>query len=450
MPFADTLAVLRARWKVVAALTCLTVALALTWGTRQPKSYRATATVVVDLSPIDPNTLATHPALLEPAGLLAYLATQSDLAASAMTAKRAAQRTGLLESADMRANWLANAADQGVPYDDWLAGLLRSGLEVSMARGSPVIEFTYFSADPRAAAELANIYALSYLDVLGQWQRSQTEGSASTYARHAEQARSQLAAAWKALTAFQSRHGLLTTDALANAEVLGAYRAARQTVAQQVEATLARQASRAIAKAGSSIPNAELMSAEVLQLSEDLATYQTLLQRQRAAHGPEHPTTRAAEQALAATRGRLERARAQLPVAVESSNRQTTEQTAMLERDAAEREGQARQQATLMNESLALQHKVARASLNYQQAYVAARMLATPDDAPTYGAALLSSALAPTRAYAPSLPGIGTLALVLGLMIGTATAFLLERRDRRVYTPAALVQRLRLPILGTV
>lgn len=450
MPLADSLAVLRARWTVIVGLTLFTVALAMFWGSRQVPTYRAAATVVLDLSPIDPTTQSVNPILLEPAGMLAYLATQVDLGGSAKTAKQAVQRLGLLESTEMRAMWLSQAADLGVPFEDWIAGLIRQGMEVRPLHGTPVLEFAYVSSDPRMASDMANAFAQAYIDVLGQLQRDRTSASAQAYARHAETARLRLSDAWGALLAFQREHGILTNDPAANAQMVAAYRAARVSVSQDINALAARQVADQARQSAQPLPDQEQLNPQAIDAAQDLATLEALMQRQRVRHGPNHPSTLASENAVAAVRSRLQEARAALSPALRREGDVSAEQARQVAEQAAQLRGGAQQQVELSERSLALQHKVARATLDYQQAYVASRLLAAPADAPAYGATWLSAAQAPAFPYTPTPWGIALLATLFGLMVGMATAAMLERRDRRVHTPLVLNQRLKLDLLGTV
>ncbi len=140
MTFSQFLNILRARKLIV--LLCLTTvvgvttALSLIW----PKSYSATASVLVDVKGADPLTGVYAPGAMLPG----YMATQVDVLTSKTVAAKVVDKLRLLESPGIKQQWQDDTQGKG-DIRFWLADLLLKKLDVKPSRESSVIEINFAS-----------------------------------------------------------------------------------------------------------------------------------------------------------------------------------------------------------------------------------------------------------------------------------------------------------------
>ena len=159
MNLAHFVAVLRARWLPAVIAFALVLGGAIAYVFFAPKTYTATATLLIEAKPDPVSSLlyggSTSPALIN---------TQLEIIRSDRVAQRVIQNLKLTEMADLRAQWERSSRSGGT-LQDWLTTLLESGLDAAVARpGSNVISIGFRATDPRFAATAANAYLQAYLE----------------------------------------------------------------------------------------------------------------------------------------------------------------------------------------------------------------------------------------------------------------------------------------------
>lgn len=159
---ARLLLVLRARWRrAVLVLGAMLAAVALlTWAL--PRSYTATAVVLIDLQPGEVSGGAAPSAS-------AYLAAQVDILQSERVARQVMAAEGLAQDPLLseRTTWQNDTGGQG-DYLAWRAARLGQQLDVRPGRESGVIAVSYTAPDRHSAARLANAFVQAYADVARQ------------------------------------------------------------------------------------------------------------------------------------------------------------------------------------------------------------------------------------------------------------------------------------------
>ncbi len=146
MTLAHLFAVLRARWLVTLGTLVLVVGGITTAILLWPKSYTATAAVVVDIKSPDPIAGMVLAGVTAPS----YLMTQTDILASNRVALKVVKALHLENSPEMRAKWKDQSDGVG-SFEAWMADLLSRYLDVRPSRGSNVITVAYTSQDPNFA-----------------------------------------------------------------------------------------------------------------------------------------------------------------------------------------------------------------------------------------------------------------------------------------------------------
>ena len=154
---------LRARFRVFALVLAATVAAAVAASLLLPKSYQATASLLVDAKDQQSLSNALRPLVL-PQERLSYLQTQMDIINSRKVGRKAVRDLGLARDASMQAAFAR--VDHGTSsIEDWLVDRLHRNLKVETSQ-SNVIQVGFSSADPRFAASVANAFAKAYADTM--------------------------------------------------------------------------------------------------------------------------------------------------------------------------------------------------------------------------------------------------------------------------------------------
>src|SRR5690349_4370748 len=119
MNFSQLLLILRARRWILIATLVLTVGATVVVSLLLPKTYKGTASVLLNYKGIDPVTGMAMPSQLLPG----YMATQIDILGSKNVAMRVVERLKLAENAAVVEQFNEATAGQG-NVRDWLADLL--------------------------------------------------------------------------------------------------------------------------------------------------------------------------------------------------------------------------------------------------------------------------------------------------------------------------------------
>src|SRR6476661_5891994 len=201
------LLILLARKKIILSTLLVTVALALGWSLIQSKTYKATASVLLNYKGVDPLTGLTMPGQLLPG----YMATQIDIISSKNVALRVVDALHLASSPAVIQQF--NEANEGRgTVRDWLADLLLKKLEIVPSRESSVVEISFKGADPAFAAAVANAFADEYEKVTVQLKTQPAKKASSYFNEQTRQLRDKLEAAQARLSRYQQDKGIVSVD----------------------------------------------------------------------------------------------------------------------------------------------------------------------------------------------------------------------------------------------
>ncbi len=132
------LSALRARFGVFALVLAATVLAATVVSLLLPKSYKATASVLVDATNRDEQSLSN--VFVPPRERIGYMQTQMDIITSARVARKVVQDLKLAESPASREAFEKEAGGTG-PIENWLAEnlLRRLKVETSPISGNTIV-----------------------------------------------------------------------------------------------------------------------------------------------------------------------------------------------------------------------------------------------------------------------------------------------------------------------
>jgi len=288
-------AIVRAhRWQTVmiaAAIVILTAGVAKI----MPKTYAATATLMVNYETTDP--LAARGIQTGP--VPAYISTEMELMQSSAVLLPVVDKLNLTADKDYAAGYRSGAGD----LRDWAKDALSKGLEVEQGRfGSQLIYVTASARDPVRAAAIANTVADTYLEQQHQRIHGPASERAKNYAEELAELKHKVSVAQDAVTSFRQRSRV--TDAAAQTtNVEGDLLTSLEQRYQ--EAQNQRRAAEVAADADRTSSRAVAASTLIQGLKTQLNDQKTKLAQLRATMGSAHPKVIELESQIAATRKAL-------------------------------------------------------------------------------------------------------------------------------------------------
>lgn len=399
MTLRQFLRALRARFGVFAVALVVVVLATVVATLVMPKSYRATASLLVDAKDEQSMGDALR-ALGLPQEHLSYLQTQADILGSPKVARRAVQQLDLAHDPAAMASLGVTRPTAARLEDQLVDGLMRH-LKVDTSQ-SNVIDATVTSDDPRLAARLANAVAGAYVSTMLELQVAPTREAAAWFDEQLKGLRANLEQAQQRLRAERQ--------------------AEQQRLAQQPER----------------LPQAR-DDVFIQQLRADLMHGEAKLRELSTQYGVNYPDYQRQlsenEQLRASLQTELHKVAAGM-ADPELGQPQLTPQHAQTEQS--------------MLAAPVLQHDVESAERAYDTALQRYFSSQVDSRASQTNVAVLSAAAVPLRAYRPNLPLNAALALVTGLALGCALVVLLERGDARVRSVEDLAAAVPQPLLGVL
>jgi chain length determinant protein EpsF len=438
------LLILLARKKLILATLAATVALALGFSLVQPKTYKATASVLLNYKGVDPLTGLTMPGQLLPG----YMATQIDIISSRNVALRVVDALHLASSPAVVQQFQAATDGQGT-VRDWLADLLQKKLEIVPSRESSVVEISFKGADPAFAAAVANAFADEYQKITVQLKTEPAKKTTSYFNEQTRQLRDSLEAAQARLSKYQQEKGIVSLDnnrvdvELARLNDLSAQLVAAQTAA--MEATSRERA------AGSALTSPDVANNALIQtMRANLAAAEGKFADTAQRYGGNHPQYQAAK-------AEVDKVRAELNAALGTVSRSVGANADVLrQREAELRDAVAQQktrvlelnrardeQGVLLKDLDSAQHAFDAASQRLSQTRIEAQSEQSD-------ISLLNPAVPPLEPSGPRVLLNTLIAFLLGTVLGVGLALLLELLNRPVRAASDVRDMLGIPVLGTV
>jgi chain length determinant protein EpsF len=438
------LLILYARKKIILSTLLVTVALALGWSLVQPKTYKATASVLLNYKGVDPLTGMAMPGQLLPG----YMATQIDIIGSKNVAGRVVDRLRLAQSPAVIQQF--NQATEGRGnVRDWLADLLLKKLDIVPSRESSVVEVSFKGADPQFAAAVANAFAEEYQKATVQLKTDPMKKTSSYFNEQTKQLRDNLEAAQARLSKYQQEKGIVSLD---NNRVDVELQRLNDLSAQLVAAQAASmEATSRAGVAGSGADSPDVANNALIQnLRVGLASAQGKLADTASRYGANHPQYQAA-------RAEVDKLRAELNSALGSVSKSIGNNAAVLrQRESELRAAVAAQKAKVLelNRARDEQGVLLKDLDSAQRAFDAAsqRFSQTRIEAQSEQSevAILNQAVAPTEPSGPRVLLNTLVSILVGTVLGVGLALMLELLNRPIRSSSDLKDMLGIPVLGTI
>jgi succinoglycan biosynthesis transport protein ExoP len=439
------LLIVLARKKIILSILAATVLLTLGFSLVQPKTYKATASVLLNYKGVDPLTGLTMPGQLLPG----YMATQIDIISSKNVALRVVDSLKLASSPAVLAQFSAAAEGRG-SVRDWLADLLLRKLEILPSRESSVVEISFKGVDPQFVAAVANAFADEYQRISVQLKTEPMKKASLYFNEQTKQLRDNVETAQARLSKYQQEKGIVSLDfnrvdvELARLNDLSAQLVAAQN--QTIEAaSRQRMASGAAADSPDVAANALVQN---LRVSVTGADAKLADMEQRLGHN--HPQYLSAKAEAA-------KMHAELTAALGSVSRSVGNNATVLR----QRENELRS-ALAAQKVRVLELNRARDELGVllkdmdsaQRAFDAAsqRLSQTRIEASSEQAdiSILNPAVAPIEPSGPRVLLNALVSVLLGTVLGVGTSLLIEMLNRPIRSASDMKDLLGIPVLGTV
>jgi chain length determinant protein EpsF len=442
MTIQQLLLILRARYRVVVLILVATVAMTLTISLLLPRQYTASAALVLDVKSPDPLNGVMLQGMVAPG----YMATQIDIINSDRVAKAVVKLLHLDEGAAVRKQWMDDTKGKG-QLTDWLAALLQTKLDVKPSRESNVININYTGTDPDFAAAVANAFAQAYNDVNLDLRLAPTRQYAAFFEEQTLAARARLEAAQQVLSTYQQANGITSSDERMDFETSKLNETSSQLTGVQGQTTDA-QSKRSNAQADTL---AEVMQSPLINgLKADIARLESRLADSSINLGQNHPQTLRAQSELAALQARLDSETGKINRSIETTYQVGKTRERQLQGAVASQKSRVLALNRQRDELNVMRRDIESAQRAFEM--VSQRTSQTQMESRTNqtNISVLNPAAAPTDPSRPRVVLNTLVAFFLGLILGVATALVLELSNRRVRGVIDLPEGLKLAVLGSI
>lgn len=442
MTFKQILAVMRARWWLALAVAAITMGIAVLITLTTPKTYVATASVLLDVKNADPIVGMVSPSMATPA----FLVTQVDILKSKRVGMKVIRNLRLQESDDMRRRWTEETKGTG-DFQGWLATLLQNSMDARPSRGSNVIFVTYKAASPQFASVAANGFVQAYLETVLELRTNPAKSSKDFFDANAKSARLALENAQTRLSDYQNSQDLLVTDERLDVETARLNELSNQLVLMQ--SAVADSSSRQAAANAQGDRSPDVMANPlVAALKADLLKQQTSLEQLSTRLGESHPAVQEVRTGIEDTSRKLEAEIRRVTGSVGVGNSVNVSRLALVKSSLDAQRVKVMKLKLIRDEAAIMQRDVDNAQRAYDGVQARMNNTSLESQANQANVTSLETAVAPAT---PDTPRIGSnlaLGALLAALLATAATLLLEAWDRRFRVAEEAEWLLQQPVVG--
>src|SRR6267378_3904911 len=444
------LSALRARLGVFALVLAATVLAATVVSLLLPKSYKATASVLVDANR-DEQSLSN--VLIPPRERIGYMQTQMDIITSARVARKVVQDLKLAESPASRAAFEEEAGGTG-PIENWLVENLLKRLKLETSQSS-VIQVSFSSADARFSALVANAFAKAYINTMLELRVEPMQQAAVWFDEQLKSLRANLEDAQGKLTDYHRQQGIISADErldVENARLAELSSQLVRTQEQTFDLDIRERQARDFRKQGASpdkLPDV-LSNPHLQKLNAELLHGEVKLQELATQYGANHPQYQRQASEIQGLRDKLDAEMRKVVAGLENSKRQSRQREAELQGAMAAQRARLLELKEHRNELTVLTRDMESAQRTYEAAMHRSVISQVEGRASQTNVALLTPAVAPRGPSHPKITLNIALSVIVGTMLGIGIVILAEILDRRVRSPDDLGNEWNVPLLGVL
>lgn len=444
MNFQQFLLALRGRLWIFLVLAGATVAASIVVTLLMPKTYVATAAILVD-NRDEQSLTGTVPSARERTG---FMQTQVDILQSQSVARRVVRELKLADDPKTKDAFASARAPGSI--EDWIASDMLQRLKVDSSQSS-VIQIQYSARDPKLAADVANAFARAYMEMTLHLRTEPTRQAASWFDEQLKGLRATFEEAQHKLTAYQKEKGILATDEKLDVEMARLNELSTQSL--QAQNLTYESASRSGLAARNASPETlpEVLSNPLIQtLKGELNRAEAGLAEISTRLGPNHPQYVQQSQLVSSLRSRIGAETRRVVEGVRNTTSQSRAREASLKQALDEQRQRVIALREARNEALVLTREVETAQKAYEAALNRYLVNKVESGARQTNVTVLNAATVPTRHAKPKGMLNVLLGLAVGLLLGLGAVFLLELLDRRVRSSEDLEVGLEAPLLASL
>jgi len=443
--------ILRARWRVAAAIFGGVVALSLILVLVLPYKYTATSSIVVDAKM---DAAVGGQGVPSDAVMQSYVNTQADVVTSDHVAQGVARKLALDHDPDMRKKWMSKTGGEG-DIVSWIASYLLDNKRVvaeaansTAIRQTNVIEITVKWPDAKTAAALANAFAEIAIETNIELKVEPAKQYSSWFNQRSAALRADLQVKQKRLSDFQNATGIVATDEKLDDENARLNELSTQLVTIQTQ----RQESQSRQKqVGDNATLPEVLQSPIIQgLKDNLTTAEATQTEVAGRLGKNHPDYKAAVSEVTSLRARI----AAETEKIVASLGNTTQVNVRRENDVrAALEAQKKRVMDLKHShdaAAVLENDVVTTQRDLDAVNQRLAMSNLESQTQQTNVVQLTTAAVPVIPSSPKLLIFLMVGVFLGLVTGVGVALLLEMKDMRLRNEEDLVRLLGVPVLGRI
>jgi succinoglycan biosynthesis transport protein ExoP len=445
MNFPQILDLLRVHYKIILTTLIATVLSTLLISILLPKSYKATATLVLNYKGTDPVTGFTLPAQLMPG----YMATQVDIIKSQSVAQRVADELKLADNPKIKEDF-ANAGQGQGTLRVWLGNILSKQVDVVPSHESSVVEVSVVDSDAKLAADLANSFVKAYQQTSVQLKVEPLRQASSYFNDQIKVLKENFETAQARLSKYQHEKGIINSDSHVDNETTRLNDLATQL--GQVGGQL-RDASLRLQKmqeSGADSTQEIIASPLIHSLSTALAAAEGHFAEIAARFGSAHPAYRSAKAEVDRLRANLEASKSSIATGLQNNVAVLNQREAQLQSALEQQKARILDLNYARGEMAVLERELQNAQRAYETTAQRFTQLNLEGQSNQSDIAVLTPAVAPMMAASPKIVRNTLFSVLVGSLLGIGFAVLAEMIDRRVRSAGDLVNALRVPVLGVI
>ena len=450
MSIIQVLGILRARYLLILLTIAVSASTALLVVSFLPKTYRSTATLLLDVAAPDPVT-----GQMMPSGLVrSHIRTQIRLIKSERVATKVVQDLQLNRSTYFL-NEFAKTDNAAEDLDYWISRQLIDNLDVRSVGGSEILSVSYVGNSPNITAQLVNAFVDAYIYIDLELRVDPAKRNAAWFSGQLNRLRQDLNDAQRRFTDFQQAKGLIAVSDEIDSENTNLVDLTQRLTASRTQASESRallsQLAAYDATAGSTNDLPEILANDRLRgLRDQINGAEATLAAQSEQIGENHPQ-------MVDLRARTAILREQFDEEVRKYRESLVgrvaiyeERASLLEKELNEQKDKILRARRDRDQLDALRREVDIRKEEYDAAFVRASTLRLEGDIGQSGVVVMEEAVPPLQHSFPKVPLAIGLALAGGMVFGVALAFLLEMIDRRVRSVKDLSQITEKPVFGAL
>lgn len=440
MTFEQIRLILRARITTAAFAFIVVVGLVAAVTFLIPKTYEATADVIVDVRSPDP--LA---GVLPTLAMSGYMATQVDIITSNRVALLVVKQLKLDEDEDYLSQWKEDARGNGA-IDYWIAAKLLNKLSVKPSRESNVMSIVFRASSPERAAQLANAFAQAYIQTTIELRVAPAKEYSKWFQEQGALAREVLEAAQTKLSAYQRENGIVLSEERLDIELNKLNELSSQLSSVQGESADSA-GKRNLINAAETLPDV-IQNPLIQELKSDLVKLESQLQEDGRNLGVNHPVYQQLQAQADTVRQKINSETKRIVDSIVTSNLASKGKEAQLGMVIQAQKNRILELKSQRDALAVLEHDVETA----QKAYDAISQKITQANLESQtnqtNVALLTAAVPPFNPSSPKIVLNMLGSVFLGMLVGLGMVLLRELLDRRVRGGVDLVEILGVPVLA--